>query len=128
MLSYPKIPGLNKRLELWPSESSGDSIFCRVGKDSKWAPDFGKKDLGISEIAIGLLPAHLVQVNRHLDPLGQPTVTTGRDHGFRTCCPSVRCHFWNLAKQNKETMFATGRDCGSGWVDHWWHLSCLTYI
>ena len=25
-----------------------------------------------------------------IDPLGQPTVTVGRDHCFRTCCPSVR--------------------------------------
>ena len=33
------------------------------------------------------------------DPLGQPQVTAGRDHCFRTCCPSVRPHFSNLEKQ-----------------------------
>ena len=39
-----------------------------------------------------------------IDPLGQPTVTAGSDHYFRTCCPSVRPfvrpHFSDLAKQD----------------------------
>ena len=43
---------------------------------------------------------------RVFDPLGQPTVTAGRDNCFRTCClfirPSVRPNFSNLA-QNKAT-------------------------
>ena len=26
----------------------------------------------------------------NIDPLGQPKVTAGWDHCFRTCCPSVR--------------------------------------
>ena len=38
--------------------------------------------------------------------------------------------FQNLAKQNNfqvRIVNATGRDCGSGWVDHWWHL-CPVHI
>ena len=31
---------------------------------------------------------YLVQLF-YIDPLGQPKVTAGRDHCFRTCCPSV---------------------------------------
>ena len=39
-----------------------------------------------------------------IDPLGQPTVTVGRDHCSRTCHPSVRPsvpNFQILAKQTK---------------------------
>ena len=28
-----------------------------------------------------------------IDPLGQPTITAGRDNCFRVCSPSVRLHF-----------------------------------
>ena len=39
-----------------------------------------------------------------IDPLGQPKVTAGKDHCFRTYCPYVRTyvrpHFSNLEKQN----------------------------
>ena len=27
--------------------------------------------------------------NRHVDPLGRPTVAASSDHCFNTCCPSV---------------------------------------
>ena len=53
-----------------------------------------------------------------IDPLGQPTVTAGRDHYcFCTCCPSVPT-FQNLAKQNKaKTLFATGETVGlAEWI------------
>ena len=36
----------------------------------------------------------------YFDPLGQLTVTAGRDNCFRTCCLSVRLYFLNLAKEN----------------------------
>ena len=57
-----------------------------------------------------------------IDPLGQPKVKAGKDHCFRTCCPSVRPHFSNLAKQNKTKTMST-----SGRVDHWssWNLFCF---
>ena len=57
--------------------------------------------------------------SQFFDPLGQPTVTAGRDHCFRTCCPpSVRPHFLNLEKPNKQkTMFATGVTMGlAEWI------------
>ena len=47
-----------------------------------------------------------------IDLVGQPTVTADSDHCFSTCWPSV--HPW--------------RDCGPGRVDHWWHLSCTSFI
>ena len=55
-----------------------------------------------------------------IDPLGQPTVTAGSDHRFRTCCPYVRT-FQNPAKQTKFQAKSNAhywRDCGSGRVDH----------
>ena len=56
-----------------------------------------------------------------IDPLGRPTVTAGSFHCFHTCCfyknsktkqisSEYNSHFW--------------QDCGSGRVNHWWHLSC----
>ena len=54
-----------------------------------------------------------------VDPLGQPTVTAGKDHCFRTCCPYVHPHFSNLAKQTiTENNVRYWRDHGSGRVDH----------
>ena len=65
-----------------------------------------------------------------LDPLGQPKVTAGRDHYFRTCCPSVRPYvrtslptFQNLAKQKQSENNVRywrhyGSDFGSDRVDH----------
>ena len=54
---------------------------------------------------------------KHIDPLGQPTVTAGRDH------------FSNLEKQNKaKTMFATGETVGlAEWIidDTYLVLFCL---
>ena len=60
-----------------------------------------------------------------VDPLGQPTVTGGRDNCFYTCCPSVRPSvfvpsFQNLAKPYKyqiKTMFSTGEAVGlAEWI------------
>ena len=42
-------------------------------------------------------------LKRNIDPLGQSTVTAGRDNYFRTCCPSV---FWNLAKQKNRKQWS----------------------
>ena len=39
---------------------------------------------------------------------------------------SVHPHFSNIAKQNKESNDHYCQDCGSGWVDHWWHLPCFS--
>ena len=65
-------------------------------------------------------------MNYFIDPRGRPTVTAGRDHCCRTCCPSVvHPHFSNLEKENNVHYW---RDCGSGRVDHWWHLSCSFYF
>ena len=51
-----------------------------------------------------------------IDPLGQPKVTAGRDHRFRTCCPSVRPFKSRKTKQQK-TMFATGATMGlAEWI------------
>ena len=63
-----------------------------------------------------------------VDPLGQPTVTAICDHCFHTCCPSVRPHFSNLENKTTENNVGYWRDYGSGRVDHWWHLSCITYF
>ena len=67
-----------------------------------------------------------------IDPLGQPTVTAGRDHGFApvvcpSVCPSVRPHFSKSSKtKQSENKIRYWRDCGSGRVDHWHQLlSCL---
>ena len=68
----------------------------------------------------------------NIDPLGQPKVTAGRDHCFRTyfqsVCPSVRPHFSNLENKPTENNVRYWRDYGSGRVDHWWHLSCILYV
>ena len=57
-----------------------------------------------------------------------PQSRAGSDHCFAYAVRSyVRPHF---TKQNK-TNFNNVRywwDCGSGRVDHWWHLSCLVYV
>ena len=59
---------------------------------------------------------------QYIDPLGQPTVTAGRDHCFRTCLPFVRAyvpsvppHFskYSKTKQSKNNV-RYWRDCGSG--------------
>ena len=65
------------------------------------------------------------------DPLGRPTVMADSDHYFRTWClyfrPSVR--LYPISKSRKIKQFSSEnsnrywRDCGSGRVDHWWHLS-----
>ena len=49
----------------------------------------------------------------HIDPLGQPTVTAGRDL-VRPSFPTLQ----NLAKQSENS-----DRCKSGRGDHWWHLS-----
>ena len=53
------------------------------------------------------------------DPLGQPKVTAGRNHCFRTCCPFVRPQF-SISRKTKqsENNVRYGRDCGSGRVDN----------
>ena len=55
----------------------------------------------------------------HIDPLGQPKVTGGRDHFFRTCCPSV-CPsplFKSSKTKQQKTMFATGVTMGlAEWI------------
>ena len=59
-----------------------------------------------------------------IDPRGQPTVTANSDHYFHTST------FQKLAKQNNfqvRIVIASGRDCGSGRGDHWWHMSCFLY-
>ena len=63
----------------------------------------------------------------YIDPLGRPTVTAGSDHCFCTCHPFVRPSFPTFQNIQAKTMFAW-RDCGSGRVDHWWHLSCKLFI
>ena len=68
----------------------------------------------------------LIETWNIFDPPGQPTVTADRDHCFRPCRPSVlTCQ--NPAKQNSENNVRYWRDCGSGRVDHWWHLSCFFF-
>ena len=40
----------------------------------------------------------------------------------------VRPHFTKSSKTKQiqaKTMVTTWRDCGSGQVDHWWHMSCF---
>ena len=57
------------------------------------------------------------------DPLGRPTVTDGSDHCFCSCSPYVRPHFSKSSKtKQSENNVRYWRDCGSGRVDHWWHL------
>ena len=84
-----------------------------------------------SAVLIVLWPESRIY-RRLFDLLGWPTVTAGSNISFHTCVhPSVPT-FRNLAKQNKfqmKIMFTTGdRDCGSGRVDHWWHLSCNYFV
>ena len=73
-----------------------------------------------------------------IDPLSQPKATAGRDHCFRTCCPSVNSR---KTKQQK-TMFATGVTMGlAEWIiddtclvpvfigpSKIWHAVVRTYI
>ena len=49
-----------------------------------------------------------------IDPLGQPTVTAGSVHCFRTCCPSVRPSplFKSSKKQQQKNMLVTGETVG----------------
>ena len=60
-----------------------------------------------------------------IDPLGQTTVTAGRDNCYRTCCPSATT-FQNLAKPNKvKTMFAHVETVGlAEWIIEC-SLSCI---
>ena len=54
-----------------------------------------------------------------IDPLDQPKVTAGRDHCFRTCCPSVRPSplFKSRKTKQQKTMFATGETLGlAEWI------------
>ena len=68
-----------------------------------------------------------------IDPLDQPTVTACKNNclsyilSVRT---NVRPHVSNLVKQNKvKTMFASYLwDCGSGRMDQWWLLSCISWF
>ena len=54
----------------------------------------------------------------YFDPLGQHTVTAGKDNCFRTCCPSVRPHFSKSSETKKvKTMFAAGETVGlAEWI------------
>ena len=63
--------------------------------------------------------------NWHIDPLGRPTITAGNDHCFQFSSyrSSVRPTFQKLTKQSENNV-RYWRDCRSGRVDHWWHLSC----
>ena len=46
----------------------------------------------------------------------------------RVVRPSVRPHFSKSSKtKQSENNVHCRRDCGSGRVDHWWHLSCSSY-
>ena len=58
------------------------------------------------ELAKILHPKTKVGINLLADPLGQPTDTASSDHYFRTCCPSVRPHFSDLAKQNNRKQWS----------------------
>ena len=65
----------------------------------------------------------------YIDPLGRPTVTDGSDHCFCTCRLLVRLSirlsvptFQNKTNSSKNNDRYC-RDCGSGRVDYWWHLS-----
>ena len=54
-----------------------------------------------------------------------PTVTAGSDHLIWHML-SVRTSTLSKTKQiSSEANVRCWRDCGSGRVDHWWHLSCL---
>ena len=57
-----------------------------------------------------------------VDPLGRPTITS--------ICMAVRPHFSksSQAKQmSSEDNVHSWRDCGSGRVDHWWHLTSFSF-
>ena len=57
-----------------------------------------------------------------IDPLGQPKVTAGRDHCFRTS-PYVLPHFSNLAKQNNR------KQCSLlAWLWAWPSRSLMTSV
>ena len=84
--------------------------------------------------SVGILPTQyrslqggkLIITHYSFDPLGQPTVTAGRDHFSCTCLSvrtSVRPHFSKSETEQWENDVRYWRDCGSGRVDHWWHLS-----
>ena len=60
----------------------------------------GRNDLSEFKMHLSFSSLENIIQLHHIYPLGQPTVTAGRDHCFRICCPSVRPHFSNLEKQN----------------------------
>ena len=53
------------------------------------------------------------------DPQSRPVVVIIFAHVVR---PSVHPHFLNLTKQTTENNGRYWRDCGSGRLDHWWHI------
>ena len=64
----------------------------------------------------------------HCDPLGRPTVVITI---FTHVRPSVRpSTFFKISgRQNYfQNSDCYKRDCESGRVDHWWHLSCTYYV
>ena len=67
--------------------------------------------------------------SKFIDSWGQPTFNANSDHCFCTCCLWVRPYVSPcFSKQNKcqtKNNVHYWRDCGSGWVDHWWYLYCL---
>ena len=62
----------------------------------------------------------------HNDPPGRPS----SDHIFENVYihPSIPLLKLSQNKRNLKIIITTDRDWGSGRVDHWWHMSCVTVL
>ena len=98
---------------------------CRTpGKESESkAYEADEKETKTIEKVKGILYTNIRTHSLHMmsfDPLGQPTVTAGGDHCFRTCCLSVHPYFSKSSKTNKfqtKTMFTTNKTVGlAEWI------------
>ena len=86
----------------------------------KWI-SFGQKYLAIKHC--GLLMRETKKVNEKY----WSTRPTHNHHCYRTCCPSVSPSPLFISSETKQRKQCSLLACGSGRVDHWWHLSCLQY-
>ena len=69
----------------------------------------------VHSTSTGLLAASGSHVGQYFDPPGQPKVTAGSGHCFRTCC--ISSLFKSRKSKQQNTMFASGMTMGlAEWI------------
>ena len=110
----------------WDESSWSSERKRRRRKTTKsWARNFGRSQEEILQmeqrVRFWYFPV--------IDPRGRPKVTADSDHCFCTCRPFIRpSPLFKTKQMSSENNVHYWRDCGSGRVDHWWHLSCNRYF